>query len=112
MINLTDRSTGISYSSIRGCHDRYQLIQWKDELQVAVTDIKLQLSEYEEKYNPELGHTSEGYTWFMKAQCSLKIKTKMMFFVDTQISKVNKTLKSIRIKAAAIEHEQYLKSKS
>lgn len=66
MKELTDRSTGISTSAIKNCDDREQLLEWKFEINDAISEIKTAIAN-----EPNFYHAED---WLLKAEYSKSIK--------------------------------------
>lgn len=102
-MNLTyDYDTGLSTEAISKCTDKAQLLQWKDELFSARTDIKRQLDEYNIKR--KMGENVD-FEWFLKAKTMLGVKSKLLYTVDTKLTIMRDEQRHINVTASRSSDE-------
>jgi len=106
--NLIDNSTGLSYEIIDNCNDRDQLLQWKVECLESLHDIKSSIEAYEFSYNPEVGHLK--FDWYMRAKKMRQIKSRMDYYINIRLSKVNAMIKQQNIERTRLERIEYFKN--
>lgn len=99
MKEITDNSTGISTSAIKNCDDREQLLQWKLEINDAITEIKSAIEA--NFFNDE--------SWLSRASYSKTIKIRLRSYIDFRLGVVNRMMKEQNMRKAKLEHDEWLK---